>query len=124
LASILRLDHVTIQVEDIPRSIKFYTEKLGFVVNEKTRDNDEYASVECGNAIIDLYGKGSLRQLRQGKETGLVHIALKIKDFDATCEELIRRGVEFHIKAFFQPKSGRKIAFFKDPDGNILHITT
>jgi catechol 2,3-dioxygenase-like lactoylglutathione lyase family enzyme len=111
-------------VEDIPRSIKFYTEKLGFTVNEKTRDNDEYASVECDDAIIDLYGKGTARQLRQEKETGLVHIALKVKDFDATYEELIRRGIEFHIKAFFQPKSGRKIAFFKDPDGNILHITT
>jgi predicted enzyme related to lactoylglutathione lyase len=48
---------------------------------------------------------------------------LKVKDFDETYEELIRRGVEFH-KAFFQPKSGRKIAFFKDPDGNILRITT
>lgn len=47
----------------------------------------------------------------------MVHIAFKTKNFDQTYEELIKRGADFHIKAFFQPKSGRKIAFFKDPDG-------
>jgi len=93
-------------------------------VNEKTRDGDAYVSLESGNAIIDLYGNGILSHQRQEKEVGVVHIALKTKNFDETYEELIKRGVNFHIKAFFQPKSGRKIAFFKDPDGNILHITT
>lgn len=64
----IRIDYVTIQVEDIPRSIKFYTEKLGFTVNEKTRDADSYASLESGDVIIDLYGKGMPAHQRQGKE--------------------------------------------------------
>lgn len=119
-----RLDHVTLQVEDIPRSIKFYTEKLGFMIHEETRDSNAYVSLTSGDAIIDLYGNGTPGHLRQGKEVGVVHIALKTRKFDETYEELVERGVDFHIKAFFQPKSGRKIAFFRDPDGNVLHITT
>lgn len=120
----VRIDHVTLQVHDLRRSIEFYTQKLGFNVNEKVKQVKDYVSLTSGNAIIELYGGGTVGPERQEKGVGMVHIALKTASFDETYETLVKRGVEFHIKPFRQSMSGRKIAFFKDPDGTALHLTT
>jgi len=128
LKPFVRIDHVTLMVKDLERSVKFYTEKLGFsVYGEVTRkDGIKTVFLRSGDAKFDLYGlvSGTLSsRKRQENEVGVVHIALKVEKFDETYEELVRRGVEFHIKPFYQRMSGRRIAFFKDPDGNVLHIT-
>jgi catechol 2,3-dioxygenase-like lactoylglutathione lyase family enzyme len=124
----VRLDHVTLMVKDLETSIKFYTEKLGFSVHGETPAEDGRKTVflRSGNACFDLYGmteETPPSRSRLEDEVGLVHIALKVEDFDETYNELVRRGVRFHIKPFYQPRSGRRIAFFRDPDGNVLHIT-
>lgn len=124
----LRIDHVTILVEDLERSVRFYTEKLGFEVRGETPPEGGMKTVflRSGEAFIDLYGllEGRpVRRERGEREAGFVHLALKVEDFDETYMELLRRGVEFHIGPLYQPRSGRRIAFFKDPDGNVLHIT-
>jgi len=115
-------------VKDLRRSVKFYTEKLGFQVRGETTPENGVKTVflQCRDANFDLYGmvegQPSVPERRE-HEVGLIHIALKVEDVDRAYDELVTRGVEFHIKPFFQPRSGRKIAFFKDPDSNILHIT-
>lgn len=124
----LRIDHVTILVEDLERSVKFYTEKLGFEIRGETPPERGMKTVflKSGEACIDLYGmvEGKpFRRERHEHEVGFVHLALKVENFDETYKELLKRGVDFHIGPFYQPRSGRRIAFFKDPDGNILHIT-
>ena len=124
----LRIDHVTLMVSDLQRSVEFYTSKLGFEVRGETPPERGVKTVflQCRDANFDLYGmvegKPSIPEHKE-HEVGLIHIALKVEDVDKTYDELVKRGVEFHIKPFYQPRSGRKIAFFKDPDGNILHIT-
>ncbi|MFH0897163.1 MAG: VOC family protein [Candidatus Bathyarchaeota archaeon] len=121
--SFLHIDHVFLQVENIPRSIEFY-EKLGFKINEKTREGDSWVSLESGDAIIDLNGNGTLGHKRQEKEVGVIHFALKVKNIDETYEELVKRGVNFPRGKVFNKRNGRWNAFFNDPDGNAIHITT
>jgi len=124
----LRIDHVTLMVRDLKRSVEFYTQKLGFEVRGETppERNVKTVFLQCGDANLDLYGMVEGEPFvpeHREHEVGLVHIALKVEDVDRVYEELVKRGVGFHIKPFYQPRSGRKIAFFKDPDGNVLHIT-
>ncbi len=128
MKSFVRIDHVTMMVKDLATSVKFYTEKLGFSVYGETPAEDGRKTVflRSGNALFDLYGmteKVPPFRKRLENEVGLVHIALKVEDFQETYKELVEKGVRFHIKPFYQPKSGRRIAFFKDPDDNVLHIT-
>jgi len=124
----VRIDHVTLLVGDLERSVEFYTKKLGFEIRGEAPPQQGHKTVflKSGDACLDLYGmvegKALLRE-RQEREVGLVHIALKVADFDETYQELVKRGVKFHIEPFYQPRSGRRIAFFKDPDGNVIHIT-
>ncbi|MEM2906185.1 MAG: VOC family protein [Candidatus Bathyarchaeia archaeon] len=124
----LRIDHVTLMVKDLKRSVEFYAGKLGFQVRGETTPEKGVKTVflQCRDANFDLYGMVEGQPYipeRKEHEVGLVHIALKVEDVDKVYEGLVKRGVEFHVKPFYQPRSGRKIAFFKDPDGNVLHIT-
>lgn len=124
----LRIDHVTLMVKDLSKSVEFYKEKLGFEVRGETVPEKGVKTVflQCKDANFDLYGmvEGKPHVPEHAEhEVGLVHVALKVHDVDDVYAELVERGVEFHIKPFYQPRSGRRIAFFRDPDGNVLHIT-
>jgi glyoxylase I family protein len=54
------------------------------------------------------------------KAAGLRHLALSVTDFDGTYARLKAKGVQFLTDA--QKSEGNSLAFFSDPDGNILHL--
>ena len=51
---------------------------------------------------------------------GFRHLALTVSDFDAALNDLRERGV----KEFFDNRQSDrgKLIFFRDPEGNILHL--
>jgi len=51
---------------------------------------------------------------------GLRHLALAVSDFAGTYARLKEKGVHFLTEA--QTTHGNSLAFFTDPDGNILHL--
>ena len=51
---------------------------------------------------------------------GLRHLALTVTDFPAVYARLKEKGVRFLTDA--QTTNGNSLAFFTDPDGNILHL--
>jgi len=126
LKPFVKIDHVTVQVEDIERSVKFYKEKLGFELDHgDPNSGSKYCSIKSGGVMLELYGLGKKpAQPPEKGEVGVNHIALKVEDINEAYAELQKRGISFHIPLFFQPNSGRWIAFFRDPDGIVLHITT
>ncbi|MBI1358181.1 MAG: hypothetical protein GC160_27930 [Acidobacteria bacterium] len=50
---------------------------------------------------------------------GLRHLAVSVDDYEAAIEDLESKGVEIfdHVQA-----GTNRLAFFRDPDGNILHL--
>ena len=51
---------------------------------------------------------------------GLRHLALTVADFPGVYARLKDKGVHFLTDA--QTTNGNSLAFFTDPDGNILHL--
>ncbi len=51
---------------------------------------------------------------------GLRHVALTVADFPSVYARLKEQGVSFLTDA--QTTNGNSLAFFTDPDGNILHL--
>ena len=98
----LLIDHVTLLVRDLDKSIEFYSGKLGFeVYGETISRGRKIVFLKSGDVRIDLFGalnneKASQKRPKQG--IGIVHVALKVADFDETYDELVKRGVDFHIK--------------------------
>lgn len=121
---IIGLNHVAIAAQDFERSVRFYTDTLGFPT-EKTFDlphrGMKIVFVRAGNASIEIFGytEGPIEPPPPTgeRQAGMRHIALLVDDVEETYKKLKKRGVEF----VREPRRG--LATFKDPDGIVIELT-
>jgi len=104
---VVRVDHVGIQVSDLPRSVAFYEKVFGL-----TLESDDKNHPRLG------VGKGTLVSLHQASPAGLVnHVAIAVENFDKdpVARELKQRGAN--------PLEDRVAGFHvQDPDGVPIQI--
>ena len=103
-----KIDHVSIQVTDLPRSVAFYQQLFGFTVVSEDKPN-EIVRLGVGKPLVSLHHKSP---------TGLVdHFAIGVEKFnkEAVTRELKARGVtpEDNLDAGFH---------IKDPEGMSVQI--
>jgi catechol 2,3-dioxygenase-like lactoylglutathione lyase family enzyme len=109
---------------DSDRATKFYRDVLGFGI----MDEDEYAVVLDANGTMIRLNKARDFKPAQGTVLGW-----EVDDIEAAIRELTPRGVrfeQFNLPFMTQdplgvwtPPNGDKVAWFKDPDGNVLSIS-
>ncbi len=115
--------HVFLRVSDIERSIKFYTEVLGFT---------ERASwgTGAGKLVLLDTGDGNYFELGQGNvnEGGFYqHVALRTDNCDKALEAVRQAGATItmeprDIDLPTNPPIKIRIAFFKGPDGEVIEL--
>lgn len=110
----MRLNHVTLRVADLDRSVQFY-KLLGFT---QLVASDGYARFQCpeGESTLSLESRG---ERTTGADGVTVHF--ESDRLDALVAELERRGVEFEQPPTDQPYLWRE-AIVRDPDGHRLFI--
>jgi catechol 2,3-dioxygenase len=119
-----RIGHVVIKVRNLERSRKFYSELLGLQLMHEMpqikmaflasngRDHHEIGLVEVGDAAPGP----------QKGETGLLHIAFRLRDEDhlkAAYRELKDNNVEIVSTV---DHGITKSIYFRDPDGHQLEV--
>jgi lactoylglutathione lyase len=118
---ILGTHHVAIYTRNFERMEQFYTQTLGFPVTMRW-DEDRIIFIDMGSTRIELLGRDTLTgdPHALGKGVGLNHIALLVADVDRAFQELRELGVDIASG----PSDFRtvRIAFFRDPDGNVLEL--
>ena len=112
-----------VPVSDIARAKEFYEETLGLEPDEQ---GDDMASYQCGG------GTGLFVYVSEHAGTNKATLAgFEVSDFDAVHTQLKQRGVTFEQYDEGDVKTNEegildsgdfKVAFFKDPDGNIFSI--
>jgi len=112
-----------VPVSDIARAKEFYEETLGLEPDEQ---GDVMASYQCGG------GTGLFVYVSEHAGTNKATLAgFEVSDFDAVHTQLKQRGVTFERYEEGDVKTNEegvldsgdfKVAFFKDPDGNIFSI--
>lgn len=119
------IHHVAIIVSDYERSKDFYVNKLGFeVVRENYRaERDDYKlDLRLGDCELEIFGiKNSPARPSYPEACGLRHLAFYVEDVEQTVKELNALGIEtepVRLDAF----TGKKMTFFKDPDGLPLEL--
>lgn len=125
----LGIDHVVLRVADLTRSLAFYVDGLGCMV-EKVQDDIGLTQLRAGSSLIDLVpltGKlgraGGAAPGREGRNVD--HFALDIEPYD---EPAIRRHLTRHGIAIGE--SGRRYGakgygpsiYVTDPDGNVVEL--
>jgi catechol 2,3-dioxygenase-like lactoylglutathione lyase family enzyme len=103
-----KIDHVSIQVSDLPRSIAFYEKMFGLTVMSEDKPN-EIVRLGSGKILVSLHHKSP---------TGLVdHFAIGVEKFnrEAVTRELKEKGAnpEDNLDAGFH---------IKDPEGISVQI--
>lgn len=95
----LGLNHVALDVTDVPRSRDFYVRHLGL---EVTRDGASSSFLTCGDHFVALF---------RSSRPGMNHYCYSIADYDvsAVSDRLRAEGLEPRV-------SGNRV-YFDDPDG-------
>ena len=125
MSSIAGIDHVAINVQDLQKSLDFYTGVLGLKVTarEPSKPGIEYF-LDCGPSLIGLIQAKDLSEKHPFQEEGLGanHFSFRVKaqEFDAMIQRLESQGVKI---GFAKKREKSWSLYFYDPDGNKLEVT-
>lgn len=112
-----------VTIVDVARAKEFYRDTLGLrLVSEEP----PFALVFDANGIMLRLGMGKERPQVPGTVLGW-----QVPDASAAVKDLKQAGVQFERYDFLQQDadgiwtspSGARVAWFKDPDGNVLSIS-
>lgn len=114
---------VRYQVTDVPRSVAFYTEQLGFRL-ERQRP-PAFANVSLGPLNILLSGPGasgsrSMPDGRRQEPGGWNRVVLRVRDLSSRIDSLKKAGIQFRNDMEVGP-GGRQVQI-EDPDGNPIEL--
>jgi glyoxylase I family protein len=114
---------VRYQVAQVERSINFYTEHLGFALQQRT--GAVFASVTRGSLRLLLGGPGSSgsRPMPDGRRQepgGWNRIVLFVDNLETEIAALDKAGVRFRNRIETGP--GGKQIMIDDPDGNPIEL--
>ena len=126
MSLILGIDHVAINVQDLDKTLKFYTEVLGLKVTQRepSKPGIEYF-LDCGGSLIGLIQAKSFAEKHPFQEEGLGanHFSFRVKaqDFDGMIKRLEGASVKI---AFAKKRDKSWSLYFYDLDGNKLEMTS
>ena len=120
-----KIGHVVLNVSDVARSVRFYTEVLGFEVSDVYPDemvSGGMAFMRCNPDHHGIALVGSMAAASENVE--LNHIAFEVTTLDEVLrarDHLIRHGVTIDFEG--RRRAGCQLAVeFRDPDNHRLEI--
>jgi catechol 2,3-dioxygenase-like lactoylglutathione lyase family enzyme len=115
----------TVAVKDLQAAAKFYEGKLG--LKEVSREGEELIAYRCGNSVLNVY-----RSVYAGTNQATAVAWAVGDDIDDIVRALKAKGVTFEhydlpgmtLEGDVHIGGDMKVAWFKDPDGNILNLVS
>jgi catechol 2,3-dioxygenase-like lactoylglutathione lyase family enzyme len=109
-------------VTDLDRARDFYTGTLGLI--EVDKEGDELVVLKSGDSVVNVY-----RSDHAGTNEATA-VTWAVDDIDAEVRSLKSKGIMFEhydmpgleLEGDVHVGGDMKVAWFKDPDGNILNI--
>jgi catechol 2,3-dioxygenase-like lactoylglutathione lyase family enzyme len=118
------IHHIGVNVLDLDRAVKFYTDVLGFHIVERYEEEMRHLMLDSGNAFIHLFESPQLpikNAIDCLSEQGFAHIAFGTRRefFPKIIDQL--KGANIVFRGPLILGQGKSV-HFKDPDGNHLEI--
>lgn len=136
-----RMDHINIVVSDLERSKTFFG-LLGFLEGIRSELDGNFLESVTGirgarGRFVALHHPGSgvsvellefagspppAADLGLADRIGFRHLAFAVSDIEATVRRLQENGVEFLSPIQTWEKTGKKLVYFRGPDGILLEL--
>lgn len=117
-------DYVVVIVEDVGRSVEFYTEVLGLPLGHRA---GPYAQFDTGATRVGLYERAAMAATL-GRPVGSpdpdrpgFELGFKVPDCDAAYAELVEKGA-CGVVAPTDRDWGQRTAYVVDPDGHLIEL--
>src|SRR5438094_486887 len=114
---------VRYQVKDVSRSVAFYTEQLGFNLDQQNLPAFAQVSIDGLKLILSGPGASGSRPIPDGRKQepgGWNRIILRVNDLPARIVALKDAGLHFRNEMEVGP--GGKQIQLEDPDGNPIEL--
>jgi len=116
------IEHIGICSRDTEALKNWYMQLFHLkVVYENAKSPKTYfLSLEDGS-MIEIYPSDSPSEKADNKTQGIRHLAFIPENFEEMSKTLLNSGVEI-VEAAKTSPAGIKTIFFRDPEGNIIHL--
>lgn len=112
------IEHFAIASPDPKNLADWYTSNLEFRLVFEYGGN--YFVQAKNGGLIEIIPAEGARGENGMRTPGMRHIAVLVEDFDAAFGHLKARGIQFAGEPY--TNQGNRLVFFKDADGNLLHL--
>ncbi len=125
MGKVVGLAHIGVMVKDIEASKAFYTEKLGFKVDDQ---NDLGPTSLCflsnGTCLIELVCSEKSRSMVPGENPLVDHICMEVSGIEELVDSLKQQGIEFEseVNTNARIRGGVKNVFFHGPDNERIEF--
>ena len=123
VVSIVGLWGVRYQVKDVQRSVAFYTDQLGFNLDQEKMAAFAQVSISGLKLILSGPGASGSRKMPDGRQQepgGWNRVVLRVNDLPTQIEAMKKAG--FHFRNEMEVGPGGKQIQIEDPDGNPIEL--
>ncbi len=118
MATIKRIDHIAIVVEDIEKTLEFWRDALGLRladVEEVPEQKSQVAFLPVGESEVELVrpttDDSGVAKYLQKRGPGMHHICFEVDDITGALKQLKARGVRLINETPVPGAGGKQIAF-------------
>ena len=115
------MEHIGLCARDPKPLVEWYVSTLGFKVVRALEQNRTYFIRARDGGMLEVYPARHPQDPVDNVHAGLRHIALSVTDLEGEVARLRSSGVAVPADTMVVTPE-MKLAFFRDPEGNPLHL--
>lgn len=120
-----KIHHIAIIASDYSRTKEFYVQKLGFEIireNYRPEREDYKLDLQLDDSELEIFCESDPpARVSNPEACGLRHLAFAVDDVEKAVKELNELGIETE-PIRMDDYTGKKMTFFRDPDGLPLEL--
>jgi len=115
------MEHIGLCATDPKPLVDWYVNILGFRIVRALEEFRTYFIRAQDGGMLEVYPAKHTLEPVDNIHQGLRHVALSVSDLDAEVARLRSAGITVPAESTVTT-SEMKLAFFRDPEGNLLHL--